>query len=64
MSLKRRVTCPLVRSKSFHLSSTEGKKAPLLNTHKNTHYTLTHKSHLQPSIVFLPLHLSLKHKQQ
>ncbi|XP_069378436.1 SUN domain-containing ossification factor isoform X2 [Paralichthys olivaceus] len=24
MSLKRRVTCPLVRSKSFHLSSTEG----------------------------------------
>lgn len=25
MSLKRRVTCPLVRSKSFHLSSTEGK---------------------------------------
>uniref|UniRef100_A0A7N8XZ73 SUN domain containing ossification factor n=1 Tax=Mastacembelus armatus TaxID=205130 RepID=A0A7N8XZ73_9TELE len=25
MSLNRRVTCPLVRSKSFHLSSTEGK---------------------------------------
>ncbi|XP_068175254.1 SUN domain-containing ossification factor isoform X2 [Antennarius striatus] len=24
MSLKRRVTCPLVRSKSFHLSSTDG----------------------------------------
>nr|XP_046248831.1 SUN domain-containing ossification factor isoform X2 [Scatophagus argus] len=24
MSLKRRVTCPLIRSKSFHMSSTEG----------------------------------------
>lgn len=31
MSLKRRVTCPLVRSKSFHLCSTEG-KSPLLDT--------------------------------
>uniref|UniRef100_A0A8C2XSI7 SUN domain-containing ossification factor n=1 Tax=Cyclopterus lumpus TaxID=8103 RepID=A0A8C2XSI7_CYCLU len=29
MSLKRRVTCPLVRSKSFHLSSTEGKRSTL-----------------------------------
>uniref|UniRef100_A0A672FHL0 SUN domain-containing protein n=1 Tax=Salarias fasciatus TaxID=181472 RepID=A0A672FHL0_SALFA len=29
MSLKRRVTCPLVRSKSFHLSSTEGKSSSL-----------------------------------
>lgn len=42
MSLKRRVTCPLVRSKSFHLSSTEGKTAPpLLNTHTLKHTSLS-----------------------
>ncbi|KAF3835069.1 hypothetical protein F7725_027627 [Dissostichus mawsoni] len=44
MSLKRRVTCPLVRSKSFHLSSTEEKALqvkvfgqagrPLCSSHK------------------------------
>lgn len=40
MSLKRRVTCPLVRSKSFHLCSTEGKNPhpPTPNTHIYTHY--------------------------
>uniref|UniRef100_A0A3Q4IG40 SUN domain containing ossification factor n=1 Tax=Neolamprologus brichardi TaxID=32507 RepID=A0A3Q4IG40_NEOBR len=32
MSLKRRVTCPLVRSKSFHLSSTEVISPPLMFT--------------------------------
>lgn len=58
MSLRRRVTCPLVRSKSFHLSSTEGKS--ILNT--------IHKSliklylSISLSIVFSSLPLSLKQK--
>uniref|UniRef100_A0A3Q0SB96 SUN domain containing ossification factor n=1 Tax=Amphilophus citrinellus TaxID=61819 RepID=A0A3Q0SB96_AMPCI len=36
MSLKRRVTCPLVRSKSFHLSSTEGERS---SSYVHIHYT-------------------------
>lgn len=33
MSLKRRVACPLVRSKSFHLCSSEGRNHPSFYTH-------------------------------
>uniref|UniRef100_A0A8C6PMM7 SUN domain-containing ossification factor n=1 Tax=Nothobranchius furzeri TaxID=105023 RepID=A0A8C6PMM7_NOTFU len=36
MSLKRRVTCPLVRSKSFQLSSPERKRSSFSHTHTHT----------------------------
>lgn len=59
MSLKRRVTCPLVRSKSFHLCSTEG-KSPLLDTRTcATPWRLSCVSNYWASLFGL---FSLKHK--
>uniref|UniRef100_A0A1A8PDI4 SUN domain-containing ossification factor n=1 Tax=Nothobranchius rachovii TaxID=451742 RepID=A0A1A8PDI4_9TELE len=44
MSLKRRVTCPLVRSKSFQLSSPEQKTQPLAKSRQEKRWTKRRKS--------------------